>query len=117
MGVGCSGMKLLFDENLPPSLVGAVQDQYPGSAHVHNCGLGASDDAMIWEYAKDRDFIIVTKDSDYEQRSILLGAPPKVLWLRTGNCTTRHLTSVLAAHAGQIEAFAGNRKEVILVIA
>jgi hypothetical protein len=41
MGVGRCGVKLLFDENLPPSLAGAVQDRYPGSAHVHNCGLGA----------------------------------------------------------------------------
>jgi len=117
MGVGRRGVKLLFDENLPPSLVGAVQDRYPGSAHVHHCGLGASDDAVIWEYAKGHAFIIVTKDSDYEQRSVLLGAPPKVVWLRTGNCTTSHLNSLLAAHAGQIEVFAGDEKEAVLVIA
>ena len=109
-------MKLLFAENLPPSLVGAVQDRYPGSAHVHDCGLGASDDAIIWEYARINAFIIVTKDSDYEQRSVLLGAPPKVIWVRTGNCTTSHLTSLLAAHAGQIEAFAGETTDAILVV-
>jgi len=109
-------MKLLFDENLPPSLVGAIQDRYPGSAHVHDCGLGASDDAIIWEYARINAFIIVTKDSDYEQRSVLLGAPPKVIWVRTGNCTTSHLTSLLAAHAGQIEAFAGETTDAILVV-
>ena len=33
-------MKLLFDENLPPRLAEVLQDQFPGSAHVHSCGLG-----------------------------------------------------------------------------
>jgi predicted nuclease of predicted toxin-antitoxin system len=110
-------VKLLFDENLPPSLPAALQDRYPGSTHVHDCGLGESDDAVIWEYAKSRGFVIVTKDSDYEQKSVLLGAPPKVIWLRTGNCTSRHLTSLLAAHAGRIEAFAGDEGDSLLVIA
>jgi glucose dehydrogenase len=31
-------VKLLFDENLSPQL---IDDLYPGSAHVHQCGLGS----------------------------------------------------------------------------
>lgn len=56
-------MKLLFDENLSPRLVGALANIYPGSAHVHECGLGSGDDAAIWQYAKDNGFTIVSKDS------------------------------------------------------
>jgi predicted nuclease of predicted toxin-antitoxin system len=79
-------VKLLLDENLSPCLAEALADVYPGSSHVHQCGLGSADDAAIWEYAKDHDYVIVSKDSDFEERSILLGCPPKVIWLRTSNC-------------------------------
>ena len=109
-------MKLLFDENLPPSLAAAVQGLWPGSTHMHQCGLGASDDGFIWDHAKAKGFVIVTKDSDFEQRSILFGAPPKVVWLRKGNCTTAHLTSLLTARAEIISAFATGDADTILEI-
>jgi predicted nuclease of predicted toxin-antitoxin system len=40
-------VKLLFDENLSPKLVRALADIYPGSAHVHECGLGSADDLAV----------------------------------------------------------------------
>ena len=80
-------MKLLFDENISPRLSEALADIYPGSAHVHRCGLGSADDSAVWQYAKDNGFAIVSKDSDFQERSVLLGAPPKVIWLRATNCT------------------------------
>jgi len=40
-------MKLLLDENLSPRLVHLLSDRYPGSRHVHDCGLGAADDSII----------------------------------------------------------------------
>ena len=88
-------MKLLFDENISPRLVAALEDVYPGSAHVHDCGLGSADDLTVWRYAKDNGFTIISKDSDFQERSILLGAPPKVIWLRTPNCTSAEIERAL----------------------
>jgi predicted nuclease of predicted toxin-antitoxin system len=82
-------VKLLFDENLSPRLVAALADVYPGSAHVHECGLGSADDIAIWQYAKDNDFTIVSKDPDFQERSILQGYPPKIIWVRATNCTAQ----------------------------
>lgn len=98
-------MKLLFDENLPPALVEALAVSFPGSSHVDRCGLGATDDGAIWDYAKVNGFCIVTKDSDFEERSVLFGAPPKVIWLRTGNCTTVRLVALLRLRAEAIGRF------------
>jgi predicted nuclease of predicted toxin-antitoxin system len=81
-------VKLLFDENLSPQLIGLLSDLYPESTHVDQCGLGGNNDTAIWEYAKANGFTIVSKDSDFEERSILLGAPPKFIWVRVHNCTT-----------------------------
>jgi len=72
-------VKLLFDENISPRLAGVLADIYPDSAHVHHRGLGSADDLTVWQYAKDNGFTIVSKDSDFQERSVLLGAPPKVI--------------------------------------
>ena len=64
-------MKLLFDENLAPRLAESLSDLYPGSDHVHDCNLGGADDDAVWEYAKARGFTIVSKDSDFTERSVL----------------------------------------------
>ncbi len=88
-------MKLLFDENLPPRLAEVLANVYPGSAHVHECGLGSADDETIWQYAKDNKFTIISKDSDFQERSVLRGYPPKVVWLRAANCTTAQIESLL----------------------
>ena len=82
-------MKLLFDENLSPRLVAALADLFPESAHVDRLGMGGEPDPVIWEYAKCHGFVLVSKDSDFHERSLLYGHPPKVVWIRRGNCSTR----------------------------
>ena len=59
-------MRLLFDQNLSPHLYETLRDLYPGSLlHVRAIGLESADDAEVWNYAKDHDFTIVSKDSDF----------------------------------------------------
>jgi len=57
-------VKLLFDENLSPSLVRRLADLFPDSAHVHHLGLDRADDATILSFARDQDYVVVTKDAD-----------------------------------------------------
>ena len=80
-------MKLLFDENLSPKLVMALADVFPNSAHVDRLGLGGSPDSEVWEYAKQHGFVLVSKDSDFYEKSMLCGHPPKVVWIKKGNCS------------------------------
>ena len=72
-------MKLLFDENLSHRLSERLGDMFPGSTHVRNVGLKASDDPDVWKYAAANDFVIVSKDVDMHDRSLLFGFPPKVI--------------------------------------
>ena len=69
-------MKLLFDENLSYRLIAAVADIYPGSAHVREIGLLGSEDGRIWRYAAEQGFVLVSKDSDFYQRSIVMEVHP-----------------------------------------
>ena len=71
-------MKLLFDENISYKLVRALEDLYPDFAHPRDIGLKTTNDRLIWEHAKNNDFMIVSKDADFYQRSLLFGPPPKI---------------------------------------
>jgi len=109
-------VKLLFDENLSPRLVLALADLYPDSTHVHQRSLGSSDDLAIWQYAKDNGFAIVSKDSDFEERSVLRGHPPKIIWLRVGNCASAEIEALLRSAAPTISRFIQEDQEAVLVL-
>jgi predicted nuclease of predicted toxin-antitoxin system len=74
-------MKLLFDENLSPKLVSLLADLFPDSLHVRDAGLKTADDHLVWQYAQNHALVLVSKDSDMHQRSLVLGDPPKVVWV------------------------------------
>jgi predicted nuclease of predicted toxin-antitoxin system len=101
-------MKLLFDENLSYKLVRLLADLFPDSINVRDVGLKAAEDSEIWKYAQDNSFIICSKDSDLHQRSFLLGFPPKVIWVRLGNCSTSDVEMLLRKHAATIKLFAAD---------
>jgi predicted nuclease of predicted toxin-antitoxin system len=109
-------MKLLFDQNVSPRLVGWLADIYPDSVHIREVGLRDADDADIWDYAKLNGFTIVSKDSDFQQRSLLYGHPPKFIWLRIGNCTVQAVEDLLRKHSVAIHTFSldGRRSHLML---
>lgn len=109
-------MKLLFDENLAPRLAASLQDLYPGSVHVRDAGLASASDLQVWDYAKTGGFAIVTKDSDFQQQSFVHGHPPKVIWLRLGNCATADVERFLRARADDIEAFGVDERGSLLAL-
>ena len=98
-------MKLLFDQNLSSHLSRLLSDLYPDSAHVREVGLRDAADADIWSYAQQLGFVIVSKDADFQQRSLLFGHPPKFIWLRVGNCSTQRVEEVLRRYSDAIYAF------------
>ena len=109
-------MKLLFDQNLPPKLVNSLAGLYPDSLHVRDVGLREATDSVIWDYAKQKDFTIVSKDSDFQQRSLLYGSPPKFIWLRIGNCSVGALEDLLKRHSTTIHTFGQNAAESHLML-
>jgi len=78
--------------------------------------LKTSDDRLIWEYAKNHDFVIVSKDSDFYHKSLLFKQPPKVIWIRRGNCATKTVESILRSHYDDIEKFCNNPYEACLIL-
>lgn len=109
-------MRLLFDHNLSPRLVRRLADLYPDTNHVFLVGLDRASDLAVWMYAQTNDYIIVTKDSDFGDVSVLRGFPPKVIWLRLGNCTTNDVERTLRNGFAAIDAFANDPTAGVLVL-
>lgn len=98
-------MKLLFDQNLSHRLVAHFSAEFPDSEHVRNVGLAKAPDSDVWSYAAANGFVITSKDTDFEQRSLLYGHPPKVIWIRLGNCSTAAIASLLQSKISEVRAF------------
>jgi len=109
-------VKLLFDQNLSYRLVTALASEFPDSTHVRSLGLEKGMDQRVWEYAKTNGFVIVSKDSDFHQRSFVYGHPPKVIWIRRGNCSTAIIETILREHQADIAQFAENEQGSFLAL-
>lgn len=109
-------MRLLIDENLSDRLVHSLSDCFEDIRHVRSVGLRGGSDFDIWTRAKDDGFAILTKDTDFQARSLLFGAPPKIVLIRLGNCTTRNAEIVIRNSLGAINQFADDAEASLLVV-
>ncbi len=98
-------MRLLFDQNLSPHLKEASRDLYPESLHVRDVGLESADDVVVWAYANEHELTIASKDSDFRQLSFTFGHPPRIIWIRCGNCSTSEIESILRSRYSDLLSF------------
>jgi predicted nuclease of predicted toxin-antitoxin system len=109
-------MRLLFDLNLSHRLVGQLASEFPGSAHVRDAGLATAPDPDVWAYAAANGFVIVSKDTDFQHRALLHGHPPKVIWVRLGNCPTAAVAGLLRTRLADIQAFEADPAAAFLAL-
>ena len=107
---------LLFDQNISPRLIGILEDLYPGSTHVSMIALGNALDIEIWQYAYDNDCMIVTKDADFSEFGLVKGFPPKIIWIRRGNCSTQEIEGILQENYSEISELSENPELGILTL-
>jgi len=95
-------MKLLLDENLSRRLVPFLQHEFPGSSQVTLLGLESASDQDIWLRAKNDGYVVVTREADFQELSLVWGAPPQVIRLRTPNLNRTAVLKMLLDHEEQI---------------
>ncbi len=85
--------KFLIDVNLPYRFSLWKSDNY-----IHQTDINDEwTDEQIWNYAKENNLTIVTKDSDFSNRIIFHEPPPKVIHIRFGNMKMREFFTVTTA--------------------
>jgi len=88
-------MRLLLDENLSRRLVPFLQHDFSGSTHVVLLGMESAPDKEVWQRAKDDGYVVVSRDADFQELSLVWGAPPQVIRLRTPNQTRAAVLKLL----------------------
>ena len=109
-------IKLLFDQNLSYRLVSRLEAFFPGSLHVASVNLDKSSDIYLWKFAKENNFTIVTKDSDFNEICMLYNFPPHVIWLRLGNSRISAAEEVLKKYHDKICTIVEENKVGIIEI-
>jgi len=109
-------MNLLFDQNISYRIIKRIEDIFPGSISVQALGYNNPHDIQIWEYAKSNNFSIVTFDADFIDLSNLKGFPPKIIWLRIGNTSTKNIAARIRAEQRSIVEFLSNIESAFLAI-
>jgi predicted nuclease of predicted toxin-antitoxin system len=109
-------MKRFFDHYLSYKLVGRLADLFPNSEHVRHVNLHEADDRTVWEYTRVNGFAMVSKDEHFHQLSFLYGAPPKLGWVRLGNCTTTDIEHALRRHHTDLLKFNADEEEAFLIV-
>jgi predicted nuclease of predicted toxin-antitoxin system len=109
-------VKLLFDQNLSPRLVDSLADIFPASLHVQSAGLDRALDDAVWTFAAENGYMVVTKDSDFQERGQVAASGPKVIWIRRGNCTTMAIEAMLRNNLDRIEALECDKDAGFLIL-
>jgi predicted nuclease of predicted toxin-antitoxin system len=99
-------LKLLFDANLSPKLVRRLADLFPDLTHVLDAGLAQfMPDIVIWDYAGQNGFTIVTTDADFIELVEKRGPPPKVIRIEKCDFRTAEVENLLRRNAIRIAEF------------
>jgi predicted nuclease of predicted toxin-antitoxin system len=109
-------VKLLLDENLSFRLIRLLQSHFPETVHVRDLGFSQADDLSIWEFARLNGFTIVSKDADFHQLAFVKGAPPKVVWVQRGNCSTDQIANLMVKHHIAIQNMIKNEESTFLAL-
>lgn len=104
-------MRLLLDNNLSHKLCMPLHQYFPGIKHVRNVLSPEADDIEIWNYAVEKEFHILTKDNDFEERSLLKGCPLKIIHLLCGNQTTLYNLNLVIKNKEIIQNFISHSPE------
>ena len=109
--------RLLLDANLSWRLVNMLKQYYDDCSHVDDIGLSVpAKDKDIWEYAKNQEMTIVTNDEDFLHLAATKGFPPKVILLRIGNQSRKHIEQLLINMKPQITLFVNSKEYGVLEV-
>ena len=78
--------------------------------------MAQATDREVWDHAMRDGFVIVSKDNDFQQMSFVFGAPPKVVWIRRGNCTVEESAQILRVNSARIHDFEADAVAAYLIL-
>lgn len=91
-------MTIWVDAQLSPVIATWITSTFGITAFaLRDVGLRDAEDLEIFEAARARGVIFITKDSDFVDLVERLGSPPQIIWLTCGNTSNDRLEEILRA--------------------
>jgi predicted nuclease of predicted toxin-antitoxin system len=112
-------MKFLLDENISRRIIPLLNDSLGEITYLLSPKTGLVppvSDHLVWKYAKENGYHILTRDEDFIKLSLLFGSPPKVVFLNTGNLTNQYLADIIRKNVDQIKEFISSESFGFLVV-
>lgn len=81
----------LVDANLPSKIKIWQTDEFEFVIQIND----AWTDSEIWDYAKQNNLIIISKDSDFSHRIMVSNPPPKIIHIKIGNMKLKDFDSAI----------------------
>ena len=102
-------MKILIDQNISHRIIALLTTLPFDFIHVKMVGLAHANDWEMYRFAKSNDMVaILTMDDDFQYIQLQEGVPPKIIWLRVGNCSTSVLAEIIKQHTLDLVAMIAN---------
>jgi predicted nuclease of predicted toxin-antitoxin system len=79
-------------------------------------GLLETPDSLVWRFARENGFAILTADRDFYELAISHGHPPKVIYIERCNFGTAAVESLIRSQAVRIADFLLNRESSVLIL-
>ena len=109
-------LKFIIDTQLPYTLVRKLKALGANAIHTTYFPDGhLLDDIKIIEIAIEQERIVITKDSDFQDKFLLKGAPPKILLLKLGNISNKNLFKSIESVYTMIEQLFTNGNGMVLL--
>ena len=97
-------IRLISDENVSWRLKKLIPHWKILPSNEINIGERLTD-ITIWNFARSNQYAVLTFDEDFSEIQNLLGFPPKIIWLRTGNVATSEIALILIRLEEEISKF------------
>ena len=99
-------MKVLIDQNISHRIMVHIAFVFDGIAHVKTEGWIDWNDYDIFMAARQKKYdAVITLDEDFNKLLLEHSYPPRVIWLKTGNCSTKRLAEIIIQHQDTISDF------------
>jgi predicted nuclease of predicted toxin-antitoxin system len=109
-------MKILLDQNLSFKLCSRLKDIFPEIIHTTEVSLETAADEEVWLYAKLNSCVLISKDADFIEKAVIKGYPPKIIWIKAGNCSTDKIEFLLRDNQKLIQEFINDKDNSVLTI-
>lgn len=92
-------MKLIIDAQISPAIAAWINRTFDDiqAISARSVELQFAKDSVIYSYAKENGYVIMSKDDDFLNQLEKFGSPPALIWITSGNTSNARMREILTS--------------------